>query len=145
MTVTHTVRVHRSEENLPREQQLAHKIAKVATDPVEVTPEVQEMVINRILDNTAVAIASLTRGPIVSARDQALTHAPGPGGSGAALIGVDAATCRVSPEWAAWANGVAVRSWTTTTPSCPPSTPTPGTTSRRSSRWPSMPGARAGT
>ncbi|SIM38411.1 2-methylcitrate dehydratase [Mycobacteroides abscessus subsp. abscessus] len=109
MTVTHTVRVHRSEENLPREQQLAHKIAKVATDPVEVTPEVQEMVINRILDNAAVAIASLNRGPIVSARDQALTHAPGPGGSGAALIGVDAATCRVSPEWAAWANGVAVR------------------------------------
>lgn len=111
MTVLHNVRVHRSEENLAREEQLAHLIAAVAADPVEVTPEVQDMVINRILDNAAVAIASLNRGPIVSARDQALTHRPGPNGNGAALYGVPAGVPegRVSPEWAAWANGVAVR------------------------------------
>ncbi len=108
MTVMHKVRVYKSEENLPREDQLAFKIAQVAADPVEVSSEVEEMVINRILDNASVAIASLNRGPIVSARGQALAARPGPGGSGATVFGVDAAT-KVSPEWAAWANGVAVR------------------------------------
>ncbi|MEX3610230.1 MmgE/PrpD family protein [Rothia sp. LK2588] len=108
MTELHTVRVYASEENLPREDQLAYKIARVATDDVEVTAEVEEMVINRILDNASVAIASLNRDPIVSARTQALAHRPGDGGTGATLFGVDAAT-KVSPEWAAWANGVAVR------------------------------------
>ena len=109
MTVTHPVRVYRSDESLPREDQLAHKIARVAADPVEVEPEVREMIVNRVLDNAAVAIASLNRAPIVSARDQALCHAPGPHGVGSALYGLDAAGTRVSPEWAAWANGVAVR------------------------------------
>lgn len=108
MTVTHNVRVYRSEENLPREDQLAYKIAKVATDPVEILPEVEEMIINRILDNASVAIASLNRGPIISARDQALTHAASSNGRGATLFGVGTGK-KVSPEWAAWANGVAVR------------------------------------
>ncbi|GGG62850.1 2-methylcitrate dehydratase [Kocuria dechangensis] len=109
MTVIHQVRVHPSKDNLPREEQLAYKMAQVAADPVEVTPEVTEMVINRVLDNASVAIASLNRDPIVSARDQALAHAPTPGGTGSSLYGVDAAVRKVSPEWAAWANGVAVR------------------------------------
>ncbi|WP_085529656.1 MmgE/PrpD family protein [Kocuria massiliensis] len=109
MTTTHNVRVYRSEENLAREDQLAHKIASVATDPVAIEPEVEEMVINRILDNASVAIASLNRGPIISARDQALTHKPTSNGNGSALYGVDASLAKVSPEWAAWANGVAVR------------------------------------
>lgn len=108
MTKLHSVRVYKSEENLPREDQLAYKLAQVATDPVEVLPEVEEMVINRIIDNASVAIASLNRGPIISARDQALTHAHSPNGNGAAIFGVPAST-KVSPEWAAWANGVAVR------------------------------------
>ncbi|MGV3150543.1 MmgE/PrpD family protein [Rothia nasimurium] len=108
MTKLHSVRVYKSEENLPREDQLAYKLAQVATDPVEVLPEVEEMVINRIIDNASVAIASLNRGPIISARDQALTHAHSPNGKGAAIFGVPAST-KVSPEWAAWANGVAVR------------------------------------
>ncbi|WP_334173605.1 MmgE/PrpD family protein, partial [Sinomonas sp.] len=106
MVELHKVRVYRSEENLPREGQLAYKIAKVAADPVEVTPEVAEMVINRIIDNAAVAIASLNRGPIVAARAQALAHTPSTWGRGALLYGI---SDRVSPEWAAWANGVAVR------------------------------------
>ena len=33
----HKVRVHRSDENLAREDQLAYKIAEVAADPVAVT------------------------------------------------------------------------------------------------------------
>ncbi|WP_417233903.1 MmgE/PrpD family protein [Arthrobacter sp.] len=104
--INHHVRVYRSEENLPREEQLAHKIATVAADPVEVSAEVTDMVINRVIDNASVAIASLNRGPIVAARSQALTHAPSSGGSGASVFGI---TEKVSPEWAAWANGVAVR------------------------------------
>ncbi|MET3206596.1 MULTISPECIES: MmgE/PrpD family protein [unclassified Arthrobacter] len=100
------VRVYKSEENLAREDQLAHKIAVVAADSVEVTPEVTEMVINRVIDNASVAIASLNRAPIVAARAQALTHAPTTNGKGSGVFGI---TDRVSPEWAAWANGVAVR------------------------------------
>ncbi|WP_269939384.1 MmgE/PrpD family protein [Arthrobacter sp. HY1533] len=106
MTIEHNVRVYKSEENLAREDQLAHKIAKVAADPVAVTDEVTGMIINRIIDNASVAIASLNRAPIVAARAQALTHAPSTGGAGASVFGI---TEKVSPEWAAWANGVAVR------------------------------------
>jgi 2-methylcitrate dehydratase len=112
--------VHRSDENLAREDQLAWKIAQVATDPVEVAPDVVDMVINRIIDNAAVAAASLTRKPVVSARSQALAH-PLPTAQleeivseaehpqhGSTVFGEPQST-RVSPEWAAWANGVAVR------------------------------------
>ncbi|ALE05422.1 2-methylcitrate dehydratase [Arthrobacter sp. ERGS1:01] len=106
MVIQHNVRVYKSEEKLPREDQLAFKIAKVAADPVAVTPEVTDMIINRVIDNASVAIASLNRGPIVAARAQALTHAPSTGGAGASVFGI---TEKVSPEWAAWANGVAVR------------------------------------
>ncbi|WP_247828730.1 MmgE/PrpD family protein [Arthrobacter antioxidans] len=106
MVELHPVRVHRSEENLPREGQLAWKIAEVATDPVEVTADVTDMVINRIIDNASVALASLNRAPVVAARAQALSHPVSVHGSGAAVFGVDSP---VSAEWAAWANGVAVR------------------------------------
>ena len=112
MTVTHHVRVYKSEEELPREQQLAWKIAEVAADPVEVEPEVVDMIVNRIIDNASVAAASLTRAPIVAARAQALSHPVSTGGTGAAIFGLPmtgAAAELTSPEWAAWANGVAVR------------------------------------
>ncbi|MBN9196071.1 MAG: MmgE/PrpD family protein, partial [Microbacterium sp.] len=108
MTVTHHVRVHRSEENLAREDQLAWKIAEVAADPIEVDADVAEMIINRVIDNAAVAAASLTRAPVSAARQQALDHAVSIGGSGATVFGC-ALERRTSPEWAAWANGVAVR------------------------------------
>jgi 2-methylcitrate dehydratase len=100
------VRVYKSEENLARQDQLAHKIAEVAAAPVEVAQDVTEMVITRVIDNASVAIASLNRGPIVAARAQALTHAPTTNGKGSGGFGI---TDRVSTEWAAWANGVAVR------------------------------------
>jgi len=97
------VRVHPSSENLARHDQLAWKIAEVAADPVAVTPEVTEMVINRLIDNAAVATASLVRGPAVAARAQAEDHPYEPGST---VFGVSG---RFGPEWAAWANGVAVR------------------------------------
>lgn len=101
----HEIRVHRSDENLALRDQLAWKIASVAVDPVEVIPNVTEMVINRIIDNVAVAVASLTRAPVAAARDQALCHPYAPGST---VLGV-ASELRFSPEWAAWANAVAVR------------------------------------
>ncbi|GAA1187226.1 MmgE/PrpD family protein [Nesterenkonia xinjiangensis] len=104
--ITHHVRVRRSEENLPREEQLAWRIAQVAADPVSVDPEVTDMVINRIIDNASVAVASLNRAPIVAARAQALDHPVSASGSGASIFGIAE---KSSPEWATWANGVAVR------------------------------------
>ena len=106
MVQLHPVRVHRSEEGLPREEQLAWRIAEVAADPVAVTPEVADMVVNRIIDNASVAIASLNRAPVVAARAQAATHPVSASGAGALVFGTDSP---VSAEWAAWANGVAVR------------------------------------
>ncbi|MFS0865710.1 MmgE/PrpD family protein [Microbacterium sp. 179-B 1A2 NHS] len=108
MTVTQHVRVYRSDEPLPREEQLAYRIAQVAVDPVDVEPDVVDMIVNRIIDNASVAAASLTRGPICSARAQALAHPISTGGAGATLFGAPN-DVRTSPEWAAWANGVAVR------------------------------------
>jgi 2-methylcitrate dehydratase PrpD len=64
------------------------------------------MVINSIIDNASVAIASLNRAPIVAAPAQARAHGPSTGGRGAKVFGIPD---RVSPEWAAWANGLAVR------------------------------------
>lgn len=104
----HQVRVYKSEENLARKDQLAWKMAEVAADPVAVAPEVVEMVINRIIDNASVAAASLVRKPVIAARSQALAHPVTKNGNGANVFGESAET-RVSVEWAAWANGVAVR------------------------------------
>ncbi len=103
--IDHHVRVHRSDEELAREDQLAFKIARVASDPVDVGDDVVEMIINRVIDNAAVAAASLTRAPVVAARSQARRHVLAPG---ATIFGVSPER-RVSPEWAAWANAVAVR------------------------------------
>ena len=101
----HDVKVYPSKANLKREDQLAWKIAGVAADKVAVQKDVAEMIINRIIDNASVAIASVNRRPVTSARDMALGH---PLKAGATVFGV-ASSKRVSPEWAAWANGTAVR------------------------------------
>ena len=101
----HIVRTYKSAEHLPREEQLAWKIAEVATDPVAVPDDVVEMIGNRIIDNAAVAVASLARRPVASARAQAQAHPYSPG---ATIFGVPSDQ-RYSPEWVAWANGTAVR------------------------------------
>ncbi|WP_336627917.1 MULTISPECIES: MmgE/PrpD family protein [unclassified Microbacterium] len=108
MTVTHHLRVHRSDEQLAREGQLAWRIAEIAADPVEVDADVVDMIINRVIDNASVAAASLTRAPVSAARQQALDHPVSVNGSGSTVFGC-ALERRTSPEWAAWANGVAVR------------------------------------
>jgi 2-methylcitrate dehydratase len=100
----HPVRTYTSSEDLPREQQLAWRIAEVAVDPVAVDPEVAEMIVNRVIDNAAVAVASLGRAPVVAARGQAQAHPVEARGS--TVFGIEG---RYAPEWAAYANGVAVR------------------------------------
>ncbi|BDB62131.1 MULTISPECIES: 2-methylcitrate dehydratase PrpD [Rhodococcus] len=100
---THLVRTRRSAEEFPKHEHLAWKIAEVATDPVEVPADTSEMIVNRIIDNAAVAAASVTRRPVANARAQALAHPYRPGST---VFGVGGT---FSPEWAAWANGVAVR------------------------------------
>ncbi|HEX3347300.1 MAG TPA: MmgE/PrpD family protein [Acetobacteraceae bacterium] len=102
----HDVKVFPSKAALPRDDQLAWKIAMVAADRVAVPRDVAEMIVNRIIDNASVATAAINRRPVVSARDMALAH-PRRGG-GATVFGVAPAK-RVTPEWAAWANGTAVR------------------------------------
>ena len=102
---SHTLRTYKSAEHLDREDQLAWKIAAVAADDVALDDDVVEMIGNRIIDNAAVAAASLSRRPVASARAQAQAHPYRPG---ATIFGL-AGTERFSPEWAAWANGVAVR------------------------------------
>ncbi|MFE3984975.1 2-methylcitrate dehydratase PrpD [Nocardia tengchongensis] len=99
----HLVRTHRSAERFPRTEHLAWRIAEVAADPVDVDPDVEQMIVNRLIDNAAVAAASITRRPVANARAQALAHPYRPGAT------VFGASGSYSPEWAAWANGVAVR------------------------------------
>lgn len=100
---THSVHTRRSAEAFPRTDELAWKFAEVAADPVAVEAGTEAMVINRIIDNAAVSAAAVLRRPVSVARAQALAH---PAEPGAAVFGV---TGGYSPEWAAWANGVAVR------------------------------------
>ena len=102
----HEVRVYPSKEPLAIEDQLGWNIARVATDPsAPIDPVAQDMAVNRIIDNASVAIAAINRTPVANARSQALAH---PRPNGATLFGANPGQ-RVDAEWAAWANGTAVR------------------------------------
>lgn len=103
--ITHHVKVYPSKIALPKTEQLAWKLAAVATDKAAILPEVTEAAVNRVIDDAAVAIAAINREPVANARTQALAH---PRAGGATLFGVPSDE-RFECEWAAWANGVAVR------------------------------------
>ena len=100
-----SVKVHPSKANLKKKDQLAWKIAEIASDKAKIDSEAIEMVINRIIDNASVAIASFNRKPVISAREMALAH---PRKNGANIFGLNS-KIKVDCEWAAWANGTAVR------------------------------------
>lgn len=100
---THTVRVHPSADRLPREQQLAWSIAAFAAAPGPIEPDVEVMAGLRMADSLAVALAAIDREPVRAARQMGLAH---PRLRGARVFGFDVP---VHAEWAAWANGVAVR------------------------------------
>ena len=103
--MSYHVKVYPSKVPLPKTEQLAWKLASVATDKAVIDPAAGEMVINRVIDNAAVAVAAINRTPVANARTQALAH---PRANGATLFGIPG-ELRFDCEWAAWANGVAVR------------------------------------
>ncbi len=102
----HEVKVYPSKAHLQKEDQLAWKLAAMVTDNALIKDDVIAMVINRIIDNASVAVASLNRTPIVNARAQALAHTRAK--TGASVFGLPS-NIKVHAEWAAWANCVAVR------------------------------------
>jgi hypothetical protein len=102
--IEHHVRVHPSSDRLPREDQLTWKLASVATGTEELDPAGVTMAVNRVIGNASVAVTFVLRRPVAVARAQATAH--GTGAPGASVFGTRA---RVSPEWAARANGTAVR------------------------------------
>ena len=99
------VKVYPSASKVKKKQQLAWKIAEIASDKAKINDEAIEMVINRIIDNASVAIASFNRKPVISAREMALAH---PKKNGATVFGINSKK-KFDCEWAAWANGTAVR------------------------------------
>ena len=103
--ILHKVKVYPSKITLPKEKQFAWKIAEIANDNSKLNKDAIEMAISRIIDNASVAIASLNRKPVISAREMALKH---PRKNGANLFGVNS-KLKFDCEWAAWSNGTAVR------------------------------------
>jgi len=99
------VKVYPSALKLKKKQQLAWKIAEIASDKAKLNEDAIDMVINRIIDNASVAIASFNRKPVISAREMALAH---PRKNGATIFGVNSKK-KFDCEWVAWANGTAVR------------------------------------
>ncbi len=70
--IVNKVKVFPSKIKLSKKNQLAWKIAEIASDNAKLSNEAIEMVINRIIDNASVAIASLNRRPVISSREMAL-------------------------------------------------------------------------
>jgi len=101
----HPVTVYRSKESLAKTDQLAWKLASIASDRAPLDSAASEMVVNRLIDNAAVAMAAINREPVTNARSQALAH---PREGGAQVFGM-ANPLGFDAEWAAWANGTAVR------------------------------------
>ena len=101
--------MHRSDENLSRANQLAFKIAEVAADPVAVTDEAREMVDQpdhrQRRRRHRLADTGVRR---CGTRRRRMRMRSSIGRRGSTVFG-EAPDHRVSPEWAAWANGVAVR------------------------------------
>ena len=70
----HNVKVYPSKVRLDKKKQLAWKLAEISSDNSKLNKKSVEMVINRIIDNASVAIASLNRKPVISSREMALKH-----------------------------------------------------------------------
>ena len=103
--IVHKIKVYPSKTHLPKKKQLAWKLAEIASDNSKINKKSLDMVVNRIIDNASVAVASLNRKAVISSREMALTH---PRKNGATLFGVNS-KLKFDCEWAAWSNGTAVR------------------------------------
>ena len=103
--IIHKVKVYPSKINLPKKNQLAWKIAEIASDNAKLNKKSIDMVINRIIDNASVAVASLNRKSVIASREMAMTHTRN---NGATIFGLNS-KLKFDCEWAAWTNGTAVR------------------------------------
>ena len=84
--ILHKIKVYPSKITLPKKKQLAWKIAEIASDKAKLNSDAIEMSINRIIDNASVAIASLNRNPVISAREMAKGHLRN---NGSTLFGIN--------------------------------------------------------
>ena len=103
--IIHKVKVYPSKIKLDKKKQLAWKIAEIASDNAKLNTKSVDMVINRIIDNASVAIASLNRKSVISSREMAIAHSRK---NGATIFGINS-NLKFDCEWAAWSNGTAVR------------------------------------
>lgn len=101
----HALRVYPEKELLEKKNQLAFRLAELSANRAPLDQKAIDMVINRIIDNTSVAVAAWNRAPVITAREMAKAH---PRKNGASLFGMTTDT-QVCAEWAAWANATAVR------------------------------------
>ena len=72
--IIHNTKVYPSKIRFPKRNQLAWKIAEIASDNAKLNNHSIEMAINRIIDNASVAIASLNRSSVISSREMAIKH-----------------------------------------------------------------------
>lgn len=103
----HTVKVEGTSGDLATQDQLAWKIAELASHAasLDIDDDVREMVKNRLIDNAAIAIAAVNERAVAVARAKAM---PSESTGGSTVFGVDN-TRTFAPEKAAFANAVAVR------------------------------------
>ncbi|WP_297366634.1 MmgE/PrpD family protein [Acidocella sp.] len=106
----HDVRPSLAQALPAREDQLAWKLAAVAAERVPAAKGAAGLIIDQLLANATSALSAINSRPAISARGAALAHAKKIGG--AQLFGVPS-RIGVSAEWAAWANGAAVRALAT--------------------------------
>lgn len=104
MSYAHLVRPCRPDARPQPSDQLAWKLAQLAT-PRPLDQAAAQMAGLRLVDNAAVAVASINRAPVAAARAQALCFARA---DGARVIGMGRAD-RVDCTWGAFANATAVR------------------------------------
>jgi 2-methylcitrate dehydratase len=87
------------------EKSLGRRIAELASASRQSDPTISTMIAARVLDSIGVMLAAKDRPAVLRARNAALAH---PRADGAAIVGVRGVT-RAACEWAAMANGVALR------------------------------------
>ena len=100
-----TINIQKPGQHIIKEDQLAFRIAKMASEEWNLSNEIIEMVGNRIIDNAGVAVAALNREAVKIARAQAMQFE---NKNGATLFGLED-NQKYDCQWAAWANAVAVR------------------------------------
>ena len=102
---SHRVQTQTENSRLGRREQLAWKIAEVASSQPPVDPDTARMATMRIIDSWAVAVAALDRPSVHAAQGLALDHRRA---GGASLIGMSP-HIRTDAFWSAYANATAIR------------------------------------